>query len=116
MKIHRLSLLTAFSFLFLQACVAYVPVRSPVVYQASSYRIAWENALAAAEDTGIRIMRADEASGTIDGQSDRTAVTIRVKQLSNERIRLEVSLRGASQNARIADDFHRAYERRVGRY
>jgi hypothetical protein len=112
MKILLLSLVP---FFFLQSCVAYAPVPAPEVYRVSSYKIAWESAQRAAEDVGIRIVRADEASGTIEGQADRTAVTIHVKGLPDERIRLEVSLRGPSQDGHIADEFHRAYERRVGR-
>jgi hypothetical protein len=60
-------------------------------------------------------MHADQATGTIEGQADRTAVTIHVNRQPNERIGLEVSLRGPSRDAYIADEFHRAYERRVGR-
>ena len=109
-----LSLCAAFSLLFLQSCVVYVPVRSPVVYRVSSYQIAWENSLKAAGDAGIRITRADQASGTIEGHAEQTDVTIRVKHQPDERIRLEVSLLGPSREAYIADEFHRAYERRVG--
>jgi hypothetical protein len=112
MKILKVSLLSLF---FLQSCVAYAPVPAPVVYRVSSYPVAWESALRAAEDVGIRIMRADEATGTIEGQADRTAVTIHVNRQADERIRLEVSLRGPARDAFIADEFHRAYERRVGR-
>jgi hypothetical protein len=109
--------LIVFSLFLLTSCVAYAPVPAPAVYyRASSYRIAWENAQRAAEDVGIRITSADEGSGTIEGQADRTDVTIRVKRLPDERIRLEVSLRGPSRDSYIADEFHRAYERRVGRY
>ena len=102
----------------LPACLAYAPFPAPAVYyhyQVSSYRTAGENAQWAAEDVGIRITSADEDSGTIEGQADRTAVTIRVIRLHDERTRLEVSLRGPSRDAYIADEFHRAYERRVGR-
>jgi hypothetical protein len=106
--------LIVFSLFFLHSCIAYAPVPAPVVYHVSSYRTAWENALRAAEDVGIRITSADEASGTIEGQAGRTAVTIRVKRQPDERIRLEVNLRGPSQDASIADEFHRAYEHRMG--
>ena len=104
-----------FSLFFLASCVAYVPVRAPAVYRVSSYEIAWESALRAAEDVGIRITSADEADGTIEGQAARTGVTIRVKRQQDDRIRLEVSLSGPAQDASIADEFHRAYERRAGR-
>ena len=114
MKILCLSL---FTFILLQSCVAYAPVPAPapVVYPVSSYQVAWESALKAAEDVGIRIMHADQAMGTIEGQAERTAVTIHVNRQPNERIRLEVSLRGPSRDTYIADEFHRAYERRAGR-
>jgi hypothetical protein len=106
----------AFSIFLLPSCIAYAPVPAPAVYyRVGSYRIAWENAQRAAEDVGIRITSSDEDSGTIEGQADRTAVTIRVKRQPDERIRLEVSLRGPSRDSYIADEFHRAYERRAGR-
>jgi hypothetical protein len=113
--VHGRFVLIVFAFFLLHSCIAYAPVSAPVVYRVSSYKIAWDNAQRAAEDVGIRITSADEASGTIEGQTDRTAVTIRVKRQPDERIRLEVSLRGPSQDAFIADEFHRAYEKRVGR-
>lgn len=110
----RFALVALFSWLF-HSCVAYAPAPAPVVYHVSSYELAWESAQRAAEDVGIRITWADEASGTIEGRTARTDVTIRVKRLPDERIRLEVSLRGPSQDAFIADEFHRAYEKHVGR-
>jgi len=103
------------SFFVLQSCVAYAPAPAPAVYRVSSYEIAWEAALKAAEDVGIRITRADKATGIIEGQSEWTAVTIRVIGQPEERIRLEVSLRGPSQEASIANEFHQAYQRHVGR-
>lgn len=114
MKILCLSL---FSFFLLQSCVAYAPVPppAPVVYPVSSYEVAWESALKAAEDVGIRITHADQATGTIEGQAEQTALTIHVVGQPNGRIRLEVSLRGPQRDAYIADEFHKAYERRVGR-
>ncbi len=115
MKTVCLTSVAAFSSFLFTSCVAYAPAPVPVVYRVSSYQVAWENAQWAAEDAGIRITHADQASGTIEGQADRTAVTIRVKRQPDERIRLEVSLRGPSRETYIADEFHRAYEKRVGR-
>ena len=114
MKILSVSL---FSLFLLQSCVAYAPPPppAPVVYPVSSYQVAWESALKAAEDVGIRILHADQATGTIEGQAEQTAVTIHVVGQPNGRIRLEVSLRGPQRDAYIADEFHKAYERRVGR-
>lgn len=110
-----LFILIVFTLFLLPSCIAYAPVPAPAVYRVSSYKVAWENAIRAAEEVGIRITSADEASGMIEGQADRTAVFIRVKRQPDERIRLEVSLRGPSRDSYIADEFHRAYERRVGR-
>ena len=109
-----LFIIIVFSVFLLQSCV-YRPVPAPPVYRVNSYEIAWENAQQAAEDVGIRITSADEAYGTIEGQAGQTAVTIHVIRLPDERIRLEVNLRGPSQESYIADEFHRAYQRRVGR-
>jgi hypothetical protein len=112
----RLFILIVFSFFLLQSCVVYSrPVPVPAVYRVNSYEIAWENAQRAAEDVGMRITSADEAHGTIEGQVGQTAVTIRVIRLPDERIRLEVNLRGPSQESYIADEFHRAYQRRIER-
>ena len=113
--LRGLFILLAFSFFLLQSCVAYRPAPAPAVYRVNSYAIAWENAQRAAEDVGIRITSADEANGTIEGQAGQTAVTIRVIELPDERIRLEVNLRGPSQESYIADEFHRAYQRREER-
>jgi hypothetical protein len=113
--VRGLFILIVFSFFLLQSCVVYRPVPVPAAYPENSYEIAWENAQRAAEDVGIRITSADEAYGTIEGQVGQTAVTIRVIRLPDERIRLEVSLRGPSQESYIADEFHRAYQRRVER-
>lgn len=111
-----LFVLIVFSLLLLPSCIAYAPVPAPAVYyRVSSYSIAWESARRAAEDVGIRITSADEASGTIEGRADQTAVTIRVKRQPDARIRLEVSLYGPQREAYIADEFHQAYKRRVGR-
>ena len=107
-------ILIAFSFLLLQSCVVYRPVPVPAAYPVNSYEIAWVNAQRAAEDVGIRITSADKAYGTIEGQAGQTAVTIHVIRLPDGRIRLEVSLRGPSQEAYIADEFNRAYQRRAG--
>ena len=107
--------LTVCCLVLLPSCIVYGPVPAPAVYRVSSYEIAWENAQLAAEDVGIRIISADETSGTIEGQADRTAVTIRVERQPDKRIRLEISLRGPSRDAYLADEFHRAYERRLGR-
>lgn len=112
---HGLFILIVFSLFLLPSCIAYAPVPAPAVYRVSSYKLAWENALRAAEEVGIRITSADEASGMIEGQADRTAVTIHVNRQPDESIRLAVSLRGPSRDSYIADEFRRAYERRVGR-
>ena len=107
-------ILTVFSFFLLQSCVVYRPVPVPAGYPVNSYEIAWVNAQRAAEDVGIRITSADKAYGTIEGQADRTTVTIHVIRLPDGRTRLEVNLRGPSQESYIADEFNRAYQRRVG--
>ncbi len=112
--LRGLFVLIAFSSFLFQSCVVYRPVPVPATYPAYSYDIAWENAQLAAEDIGIRITSADGAHGTIQGQAGQTAVTIRVIRLPYDRIRLEVSLRGPSQESYIADEFHRAYQRRAG--
>jgi len=108
-------ILIVFSFFLFQSCVVYRPVPVPAVYPGDSYEIAWENAQRATKDVGIRITSVDKAHGTIEGQAGQTAVTIHVIRLPQERIRLEVSLRGPSQESYIADEFHRAYQRRIER-
>ena len=113
--LRELFILIVFSFFLLQSCVVYRPVPVPAGYPVNSYEIAWVNAQRAAKDVGIRITSVDEAYGTIEGQAGQTAVTIRVIRLPHERIRLEVGLRGPSQESYIADEFHQAYQRRIER-
>jgi hypothetical protein len=112
--LRGLFILSVFAFFLLQSCVVYRPVPVPAGYPVNSYEIAWVNAQRAAEDVGIRITLADKAYGTIEGQADQTTVTIHVIRIPDGRIRLEVNLRGPSQESYIADEFNRAYQRRVG--
>ncbi len=111
--VRGLFILLAFSFFLFQSCVVYRPVPVPADYPENSYELAWANAQRAANDIGIRITSVDEAHGMFEGQAGQTAVIIRVRKLPYERIRLEVSLRGPSQESYIADEFHRAYQRRA---
>jgi len=97
----------------------YVGPPAPVVVTTpppSSYDVAWDSALRAANEAGIQVTKADRSSGAIFGQRGSTSVNILVLTQSDGRTRVELNVRGAQQEAsQISDQFYQAYERYMGR-
>ena len=106
-----LSILLFLSFL-LQSC--YVGPYPPVP-PAGPFDAAWQNALGAAQDAGIRITRVDESAGIIRGRRGQTDVTIYIETGPDGRVRTKASFQGPSQEANIGREFNQAYRRRMGR-
>jgi hypothetical protein len=103
---------TTFGCYYVEAPPPVVVTRPPPL----SYDMAWDNALRAANDTGIQVTNADKSSGTIFGERDSAGVNILVTRQHDGRIRVEVNVRGSQAEAgRIADDFYSAYDRYMGR-
>ena len=92
---------------------------APVVVEpgpAPSFDFAWDNALRAADETGIQITSANKETGTMIGQRGSVAVNIRVMKQHDGRIRVELDLKSQQPRTKyVADDFYKAYDRYLGR-
>jgi hypothetical protein len=82
----------------------------------STFDRAWDAAMGAADDVGVKVYSADRTSGVIRGTTAADDVTIRVYTQADGRVRVEFNVRGASgTDAVLADRLSNAYSRRMGR-
>ena len=100
-------------FMLLSSCYEPAPtyVSSP-----SKFDRAWNAAIAAAQDEGVRIIFEDRSSGVITGSRGDQDVTINVRTQADGSVRVELSARGPTGSDReLAERISRAYDRRMGR-
>ena len=96
-------------------CVVYEPVPVPAYY-GSSFDRAWDSALGAAGDAGVKITSADRTTGIIRGVTNSADVTISVITQADGRIRVEFTSKGPKgQDPDLSDRFTSYYSRRMGR-
>jgi hypothetical protein len=82
----------------------------------SPFDRAWNAALGAAQDEGVRVTSADRGSGVIRGSRDQQEVTINMQTQADGSVRVEMSARGPKgADPGLADRISRAYDRRMGR-
>ena len=106
----------------LTACVVYEPV--PPYYPpvaataptpAQTYDRAWNAALGALEDTGVRVASANSATGVIRGTKDQTDLYVTVSRHADGTIQVEVEAkRPQGRDAGLASRISAAYQRRMG--
>ena len=106
----------------LAGCVAYEPV--PVYYPpaptsaprpAPTYDRAWNAALGALEDTGVRVASADPATGVIRGAKDQTDLFVTVGRQADGTVQVEIEAkRPEGRDAGLARRISEAYQRRMG--
>ena len=97
----------------LAGCVVYEPVPAP---QPSAFDRAWNAALGAAQDEGVRITSEDRVNGVIRGARDEQEVTINIRSQADGSVRVEMSARGPKgSDPGLAGRVSRAYDRRMGR-
>ena len=100
------------------SCVAYQPV--PVYYPpattpAPTFDRAWNAALDALKDTGVRVASADPATGVIRGTKDRTDLVVSVARQANGTVQVEIEAKGPQgHDAGLASRMSEAYKRRMG--
>jgi hypothetical protein len=81
-----------------------------------SFDFAWDSALRAADESGIRITSANKENGTLLGRRGPIEVKITVMNQVDGRIRVELDLKSQSpQYQSVADDFYKAYDLYMGR-
>jgi hypothetical protein len=108
------ALLTAV-FMLLSSCTVYEPVPT-YVPPPSKFDRAWNAAIAAAQDEGVRIIFEDRDSGMIRGSRGDQDVTISVWTQADGSVRVEMSARGPKgSDPGLAERISRAYDRRMGR-
>jgi hypothetical protein len=99
--------------MLLSSCYEPVPtyVSSP-----SKFDRAWNAAIAAAQDEGVRIIFEDRSTGVITGRQGDQDVTISVRTQADGSVRVELNARGPTGADReLAERISRAYDRRMGR-
>lgn len=97
----------------LAGCATYEPVAVPAP---SAFDRAWNAALAAAQDEGVRITSENRANGVILGSRGDQEVTINVRSQADGSARVEIGARGPKgSDPGLAARISRAYDRRMGR-
>ena len=98
----------------LGGCTTYeTPPPSP---PPSPFDRAWNAALGAAQDEGVRVTSADRVSGVIRGYRDQQEVTINLQTQADGNVRVELGARGPKgSDPGLAGRISRAYDRRMGR-
>ena len=82
----------------------------------SPFDRAWNAALGAAQDEGVRVTTADRVSGVISGYRDQQEVTINLQTQADGNVRVELGARGPKgADPGLAGRISRAYDGRMGR-
>jgi hypothetical protein len=82
----------------------------------STFDRAWNAAVGAAQEEGVRITAEDKAGGVIVGTRGEQEITIYVRTQADGNVRLEFSVRGPKgADPGLASRISRAYDRRMGR-
>jgi hypothetical protein len=101
------------AFAALSACTTYEPAPAP---PPSAFDRAWNAALGAAQDEGVRVTSADRVSGMIAGYRDQQEVRMNLQTQADGNVRIEMSARGPKgSDPGLAGRISRAYDRRMGR-
>jgi hypothetical protein len=99
----------------LPGCVTYEAPPTPPPTP-SAFERAWDAALGAAQDEGVRITSEDRASGVIRGYRDPQEVTITLRTQADGSVQIDMSVRGPKgADPGLAGRISRAYDRRMGR-
>jgi len=102
-------------FIVLSDCVASEPVPA-YVPAPSTFDRAWNAAIDAAQDEGVRITSEDRVKGVITGSRGEQDVTVNIQTQADGNVRVEFSARGPKgSDPGLAGRISRAYDRRMGR-
>ena len=102
-------------YMLLSSCEVYEPVPT-YVPSPSTFDRAWNAALGAAQDVGVRIIFEDRSNGVITGNRGAQDVTISVRTQADGSVRVELSAKGPTgSDQELAEQISQAYDRRMGR-
>ncbi|MGH7927766.1 MAG: hypothetical protein ACREQV_08230 [Candidatus Binatia bacterium] len=97
----------------LAGCTTSEPAPAP---PPSPFDRAWNAALGAAADEGVRVAAADRVTGVITGYRDQQEVRMNLQTQADGNVRIEMSARGPKgSDPGLAGRISRAYDRRMGR-
>jgi hypothetical protein len=94
------------------------PPPQPVPYYVpqSTFDRAWNAALGAVQDAGVRLSSADRATGLMRGTKDGNDVTVSVVRQADGSVRVQFDSKGpTAKDSGLAERFSQAYDRRMGR-
>jgi hypothetical protein len=109
--------ISAACFALLTGCVVYEPVPAyyPAPTPAQTFDRAWNAALGALQDTGVRVTSADPATGVIRGTKDQSELFVTVVRQADGTLRVEVEAKSPKgQETGFAKRVSEAYQRRMG--
>jgi hypothetical protein len=99
--------------MLLSGCYEPTPTYVPAP---SKFDRAWNAALAAAQDEGVRILFEDRSNGVIMGNRGDQDVTINVRTQADGSVRVELNAKGPKgSDPGLTERISRAYDRRMGR-
>jgi len=108
-------------FALLTGCVVYEPVpgyypaQAPAPSPAQAFDRAWNAALDALKDTGVRITSADPDKGVIRGSKDQTELFVIVARQADGTLQVEVEAKSPQgRDSGLAKRISEAYQRRMG--
>ena len=97
-------------------CVVYeTPSGYYVNTYPSTFDRAWDAAVSALGDVGVRVTSEDRASGIARGTKDGVDVTVSVQRQADGTTRVQFDARGSQNDPGLAQRFSSAYDRRMGR-
>ena len=109
-------LLVAAIVVALPGCVVY---DTPSGYYVNTYPAtfdrAWDAAVGALQDAGVRVTSADRASGIARGTKDGADVTVSVLRQADGTTRVQFDAKASQNDPGLAQRFSIAYDRRMGR-
>jgi hypothetical protein len=92
-RLFRVVIATLLGAALVASCVVYEPV--PVYTSRSSFERAWNAALGATQDAGVRIVTSDPGAGLIRGQKDGIDVTVSVVRQADGSTRVQFDAKGS---------------------
>lgn len=100
----------------LPGCVVYdTPSGYYVNTYPSTFDRAWDAALGAMQDVGVRVTSADRGAGLARGDKDGADVTVSVQRQADGTTRVQFDAKASQNDPGLAQRFSSAYDRRMGR-
>ena len=97
-------------------CVVYeTPSGYYVNTYPSTFDRAWDAALGALNDVGVRVTSADRGAGIARGTKDGVDVNVSVMRQADGTTRVQFDARASQNDPGLAQRFSSAYDRRMGR-